>query len=293
MGLQANTSRKVGKATHTARNAATSPLVTGLARLGYTVKGIVYVVIGILAVLLATNQSGGQATDQNGAIKAIYGSPLGEGFGRFLMVVMTIGLFSFALWSLIQALLDTEGKGRHVKGVVARVGYAFVAISYSLLGIVAYQIASTGSSSSQNSTSTTQNWTGLLLSQPAGILLVILLGIIVLAVSAYLGYKAYRAKFMRRLNLSSVSASTRKMVQRSGSFGYGALGVVFTIVGIFLIVAAVTHNPNDAKGLDSALVELQKQPFGPWLLGVLALGLLAYGVYSFAEARYRRVGGAV
>lgn len=275
-----------------ARNAATSPAVVGLARLGYTIKGVVYVVIGFLAILLITGH-GGSITDQNGALKAIYGSPLGEGFGRFLMIVITIGLFGFALWSLVQALFDTEHKGHQAKGIVARVGYAAVAISYALLGIVAFQITASGSpnASSRNSTSSAQNWTGLLLKQPAGVFLVILVGIAVLCIAAYLFYKAYGATFRKYLNLGTLRSGAQKAAIFMGRFGYAALGIVFTIVGIFLIVAAIKHNPKDARGLDSALIELLRQPFGPWLVGIVALGLIAYGVYSFVEARYRRVGG--
>lgn len=285
------TNLKVQEAERTARNAATSRVVTVLARLGYAVKGIVYVVIGFLAILLVTGHGGG-ATDQNGALRAIYESPLGEGFGRVLMIIITVGLFGFALWSLVQALFDTEQKGKTARGILARVGYAGVAISYSLLGIVAYQIASTGSVPAKNSTSSAQNWTGLLLKQPIGVLLVILVGCVVLGIAAYLFHRAHRATFRRYLNLSSLSASARKGVIALGRWGNAALGVVFLIVGFFLVIAAVKHNPGDAKGLDAALVELLKQPFGPWLLAIVALGLLAYGGYSFAEARYRLVGGS-
>ena len=285
MSSQVNTARR------SARNAATSPAMTGLARLGYAIKGVVYIVIGVLAFLLVTGH-GGQLTDQNGALKAIYDSPLGEGFGRLLLVVVTIGLFAFALWSLIQALFDTEAKGRQAKGIIARVGYAAVAVSYALLGFGALQIVMSGSpnGSSRNSTTSAQNWTGLLLKQPAGVFLVIVVGIAVLCIAAYLVYKAYRAPFRQRLNLSTLSPRSQRTVVNIGRMGYGALSIVFAIVGFFLIVAAYKHNSNDARGLDSALVELLKQPFGPWLVGIVAIGLIAYGVYSFVEARYRKVG---
>lgn len=285
------TNLKVQEVKQTARRAASSRAVTILARLGYAVKGIVYVVIGFLAILLATGH-GGSTTDQNGALQAIYHSPLGEGFGRVLLVVITVGLFGFALWSLIQALFDTESKGRDAKGIIARIGYAGVALSYGLLGIVAYQIATTGSAPARNSTSTAQNWTGLLLKQPAGMLLVTLVGCVVLGIAAYLFRRGYKATFSRYLNLATLDARARKGVITLGRLGNAALGVVFTIVGLFLVIAAVKHNPGDAKGLDAALGELLKQPLGPWLLALVALGLLAYGGYSFAEARYRRVGGA-
>lgn len=284
MGYQVQTAER------TARRAATGPAMTRLARLGYAIKGVVYIVIGFLAFLLATGH-GGSATDQTGALKAIYDSPLGEGFGRVLMVIVTIGLFAFALWSLIQALFDTEGKGRKAKGILARVGYAVVGISYGLLGYGAYQIATTGNSS-KNSTASAQNWTGLLLQKPAGVLLVIIVGLVVLVVAAMMFYRAYKASFRKYLNLSTLSARTRQAVIRTSRLGHAAIGVVFTIIGIFLIVAAVKNNPQDARGLDGALSTLMQQPFGPWLLGLIALGLIAYGLYSFVEARYRQLGSA-
>ncbi len=282
---------KVREARQAASDVATSSGMVMLARLGYAVKGVLYIVIGFLALLLATGH-GGSATDRNGALQAIYNSPLGEGFGRFLMIVITIGLFGFALWSLIQAIFDTENKGHKAKGIIARLGYAIVGISYALVGVVAFQIATTGASNSKSSTSSTQNWTGLLLKQPAGVLLVILLGCIVLGVAAYLFNKAYKASFTQYMNLSTLRANVRQAAITIGRVGNAALGVVMAIVGIFLIIAAVKHDPSDAKGLDSALTELLQQPFGPWLLGLVALGLLAYGVYSFVEARYRKVGGS-
>ena len=131
-------------------------------------------------------------------------APLGEGFGRFLLIIMTVGLLSFALWSLIQAVFDTEHKGRKAKGIVARVGYAGVALSYGLLGLGATQIASTSFASSRNSTSSAQNWTGLLLKQPAGVLLVILVGCVVLGISASFFVRAYRASFAHYLSKQEI-----------------------------------------------------------------------------------------
>ncbi len=271
-----------------ARRQAESPVMKFFARLGYTVKGIIYIVIGFLSILLATGH-GGRATDRNGALTALYNSPLGEGFGRVLMIVITVGLFSFALWSLIQAIFDTEHKGKDAKGIGSRLSYVGVAISYGLLGVVAAQIALTGSTTKGSSTSSTQNWTQILLKEPAGVFLVILVGCAVLGVAGYLIWKAYKKKFLLTLNLSTLGAQARRGITILGQFGHAALGVVLAIVGIFLIVAAVKQNPGEARGLDTALTELLKQPFGPWLLGIVALGLFAYGLYSFVEARYRKV----
>jgi hypothetical protein len=269
------------------RNAATGKWMTGFARVGYAAKGVVYLIIGFLAAKLAIGQ-GGAATDQRGALHTIYDQP----FGKFLLLVVAIGLLAFALWSFIQAIYDTEGKGSKAKGIMARIGYAAVGITYAALAFGAYQIATSTGSGGNSSSTSTQDATAKLLQLPFGVPLVVIVGLVVLGVAFYLFAKAYQAKFQNTLNLATLRAQVKKAVIFLGRLGYGALGVVFTIIGIFMIVAAVQFNPQKAKGLDTALSELLHLPFGPVLLGIVALGLIAYGVYSFVEARYRRLGRA-
>ncbi len=274
------------QAGRSARSAATGKWMTMLARLGYAVKGVVYLVIGILAVQLAAGR-GGKAIDQRGAIHIIYDQP----FGKFLLVVVAIGLVCFALWCFIQALFDTEGKGNEPKGILARVGYAGIGVSYGLLAVGTIQLLAGTGNGGQSTTSSAQNWTGTLLKYGIGVALVVVIGLVVLGIAGYLFYRAYSANFQRKLALQSVGPQLKKGLIFLGRLGYGALGVVFCIVGIFLIIAVLQHNPNDAKGLDTALQVVLHQPFGPFLLAIVALGLVAYGAYSFVEARYRRIAG--
>ena len=269
------------------RNAATGKWMTGVARLGYAAKGVVYLLIGLLAAKLALGQ-GGAATDQRGALHTIYDQP----FGKFLLLVVAIGLFAFALWSCIQAIYDTEGKGSKAKGIIARIGYAAVGITYAALAFGAYQIATSTGSGGNSSSTSTQDATAKLLQLRFGVPLVVVVGLVVLGMAFYLFATAYKAKFQNTLNLAPLSAQVKKAAIFLGRLGYGALAVVFTLIGVFMIVAALQFNPHEAKGLDTALSELLHLPFGPVLLGIVALGLIAYGVYSFVEARYRRLGRA-
>ena len=279
-----NEIRGANRVTH---NAATGKWMTGFARVGYAAKGVVYLIIGFLAAQLAIGQ-GGAATDQRGALHTIYNEPS----GKFLLIVVAIGLLAFALWSCIQAIYDTEGKGNKAKGIIARIGYAAVGIAYAALAFGAYQIATSTGSGGKSSSTSTQDATAKLLQLPFGVPLVVIVGLVVLGVPFYLFAKAYNAKFQNTLDLATLSAQVKKAIIFLGRLGYGALGVVFTIIGFFMIVAAVQFNPQQAKGLDTALGELLQLPFGRVLLGIVALGLIAYGVYSFVETRYRRLGRA-
>ena len=285
MSTNTRMGRDIRQAGYKAKGAATSKWMVMLARLGYAIKGVVYLIIGILAVQLAVG-SGGKTTDQKGALQTVSALP----FGKFLLVIMTVGLFAFALWCFIQALFDTEGKGTQAKGIIARIGYAAVGIGYASLGFGAFQLLMGSGSAGKSSTTNTQDWTALLLKQPFGVALVVIAGLVVLGIAIYLFAKAYTTKFKDRLSLSSLNARIRQIVINLGRMGYAALGVVFTIIGIFMVVAAIQHKASDAKGLDGALQALTQQPFGQFLLGIIALGLIAYGLYSFVEARYRRIG---
>jgi len=161
-----------------ARNAATSRWMSRLARLGYATKGVVYLIIGGLAAQLAIGH-GGSATDQRGALQTIYAQP----FGKFLLAIVALGLLCFALWCFIQAIFDTEGKGRDAKGVIERLGYAMVGVSYGALAFGASQLVTGTGSGGKSSTANTQDWTALLLKQPLGVALVVLVGLIVIAVA--------------------------------------------------------------------------------------------------------------
>lgn len=260
-----------------------SPWLIGLGRLGYLSEGIVYGLIGVLAVQVALGR-GGATTDNKGALARIAEAP----FGQFLLSAVIIGIIGYALWRFLQAALDTDNEGTDAKAIVKRLGHAGSGAVHVALALSALRLLRTGSAGA-NSDSSAKGWAAELLSKPFGQWLVALVGLVVIGMGAYQVYKGVKAKFRDEVKLGEMSATEERWFTRLGRLGYAARGTVFALIGLFLIVAARRGNPNEAHGLDGALGTLVQQPFGPWLLGLVALGFVAYALFLFAEARYRRM----
>lgn len=266
-----------------ARRATSHPWVEKLARFGFAAKGIVYFTVGLLAAQAAFG-TGGRTTDTSGALTTIVSQP----FGKFLLALVTIGLLGYALWRAVQAIFDPEHRGAptDAKQIAQRIGYGVGAIAYTGLAFTAVKLILGGSSNSGDST---QDWTARFMAQPFGRWLVGLAGLVVIVVGLAYLYDAYKAKFQQHLNLHQMSQSERRWTKRLGQFGIAARGIVFSLIGLFLTLAALRANANEARGLGGALAALAAQPFGSWLLGIVALGLIAYSFYSLIEARYRQI----
>ena len=260
-----------------------SPWIEGLGRFGYGAKGIVYLIIGVLAVQAALGTGGG-TTDQRGALAQVAAAP----FGQVLLTLLAVGLLGYAVWRLVQAARDTEGVGSEPKGIFARVIYAGVGVIYLGLAFAALRLLQ-GSGDGDGGDQQTQDLTARLMEQPMGPWLVGLAGAAVIGNGIYQLYRAYSAKFREKLRTDEMDANRVDLVTKLGRAGYAARGVAFGIIGLFLVQAALHHEPGEARGLDGALVALAEQPFGPYLLALVAAGLVAYGVYALVEARYRRM----
>ena len=267
-------------ARRTARQA--SPWVERLARFGYIAKGIVNGLVGVLALEVALGV-GGTTTDPRGALEQILLAP----FGRFLLAAIAFGLAGYGMWRFVQAGLDTERQGNEAKGLLTRGSYVIVGALY--LGLAFSAVRLLFGSGGGSSDSKYQGWTATLLAKPFGRWLVVLAGLVVIGIGVFQLYQAWSAKFTEYLRLGELGADERNLVTRLGRIGYAARGVVFGIIGLFLIMAAVREQPEQARGIGGALATLAQQRYGPWLLGAIALGLAAYGAFVLVEARYRRV----
>jgi uncharacterized membrane protein YidH (DUF202 family) len=257
--------------------------IVPLARFGYAAKGVVYLIIGGLAALAAFT-GGGRTTDSRGAFEEI----LSQSYGKLLLGAVAVGMAAYAVWRFVQAVKDTENKGSNAKGIARRIGYAAIGVIHVGLAYSAAQLIF-GSGGGSRGDAASKEWTATLLAQPFGQWLVgaVGLGFIAFAVSQF--YKAYTAKFREKLKTNEMDEKTQTFATRSGQAGLSARGLVFGIIGVFLILAALHSNAGEARGLSGALRALEQQSYGQWVLGIVALGLVAYGLYMLVLARYRRI----
>jgi Domain of Unknown Function (DUF1206) len=278
--LTSATRRRSRSTRYRARKAASSPVIRGLARAGLVARGVLYVVIGWLAIRIAMGSSGQQA-DRTGALHAIAATR----FGEIALWLLVVGFAGLALWRLTEAAYGAAGPdGKKTSTRLAALGSAvvYVVIAYSTLK---YAL---GLGAPQGSNQQSVDLTAAAMRHPGGQAIVVVAGLAIIAGGVYFAYQAWQRRFLRNLQTARMRPGTRKAVTWLGLVGGIARGVVFVTAGIFLVVAAVKSQPGQAKGVDSALRELAATPSGPWLLALVAIGLIMFGLYSVCEARWFR-----
>ncbi|MFH9610769.1 DUF1206 domain-containing protein [Streptomyces sp. NPDC017448] len=266
-----------------ARRAANSKAVEAGARAGFVARGAIYALVGALALRIALS-GGGKQADRGGAVAEISEKP----FGKILLWALGIALVGMALWRLSEALFGSVGPdgGKPTKRAMAAgrfVFYGFVA--YSVLSFAAGGSGSGGGSSDQQS----QDVTAMTLGWPGGQWIVGIAGVGVACAGLWIAVRAMMRKYRKHLKMSTMSKRVRQAVDFTGVFGGTARGVVFATAGGFAVAAAIEHQADRTKGMDDTLRSFADTPVGPWLLVVIALGLVAFGVFSWANARYRKV----
>src|SRR5918995_2486812 len=248
------------------------------ARGGIFVRGVIYAIIGLLAIKLALGD-GGETTNQNGALKTIAAQP----FGKVLLILTAIGLAGYGLWRLARAALghgreDSDDLKERLDALASGVGYVILCIT--AVSILVGSGADSGSPKEQ---------TGGVLGWPAGQFIVGAIGVVVIGAGLQQGWKAFTKSFLESSKTEEMSESVRRGFTALGVFGHLARMVVFVLIGWFFIKAAIDFNSDEAVSLDGALTPLGQAPYGPLLLGIVAAGLMGFAAYSMVDARYRRI----
>jgi hypothetical protein len=260
------------------------PFLVKLARLGYAAKGVLYVVVGLLAAASAFGAVGGRTTGSRGALDTLIEQP----FGKVLLGVVALGLIGYALFQFVRAVEDPENEGSDGKAVAKRAGFFISGLIHVSLFLAAAKMLF-GSGGGGGEESGAQSWTRAIMDYPLGRWVVAATGVGIVVYGFGQLVRAWKAKLDDQLVLDGMQQSTRVLVRRVSRFGIAARGAVFAIIGALLVLAAWQYDASEAKGLGGALAALERQPFGPWLLGLVALGLIAYGLYQFLLSRYRRI----
>jgi hypothetical protein len=260
------------------RQASGSPAAQALARAGLTARGIIWILIGIVAALVAFGRARQQA-NQQGALQLLARQPLGS----VLLWALGIGFVCYALWCLSQAAFGVAGEGGGAGPRLKSVGRAIV---YSFFAYLTFQVIS-GAQSSQSHRQ--QDMTAKAMHHPAGRWLVGIAGLIVVIVGLVLVGQGIRRTFLKYLRTWQMSRGTRRVVELLGVIGTTARGAVVALAGALVLDAAITHKPSESGGTDKALLTLRNAPLGEILVLLAALGLIIFGVYGLCEARWRKV----
>lgn len=267
-----------------ARGAQQTELVDKIVRIGYFARGLVYGLIGYLAVQTVINGSG-KITDQKGALSTIASQP----FGKFVLILIAIGLVGLFLWGIIRAFADPMHKGSDAKGLVTRAGYLISGLSYGALFLPTISLIQNSGRSIPSTGQSAQNTAAGIMAKPFGATLIVLIGLVLIGVGLYRIYSGYQAKFNERFNSYKMNADERRWAVRLGRLGYIALGIVFLIIGGLAVYAGTTKNPSKIVGVDGALQFLAHQQYGILLLAIVAIGLIAFAIYSFMGAFWFRI----
>ncbi|MRG61504.1 DUF1206 domain-containing protein [Agromyces sp. CFH 90414] len=261
----------------TANAAQNSRIFRTLARIGYVVLGIVHLIIGAIAISIAVGSGGGEA-DQGGAMEQISRVP----FGVLVLWVIVIGLAALGIWQIVEAFLERDPDAKTRWG--RRIKQVGTAIAYFAIAATALVSALGGSSDSSQSTTA---FSAELLANPGGVVLLVLVGLVTVGVGVAFVVRGARKDFEKQLAIPPGKVGDG--IRVFGVVGYVAKGIAVAVVGVLFVVAAITHDPEKAGGLDAALKSLAELPFGQVILWLVGAGIMIYGAYCFARARYARL----
>jgi hypothetical protein len=263
-----------------ASRAANSKPLEYFARAGFICYGVLHLLFAWVALQVAFGKSG-QESDQSGALHKLASQPL----GKTLVIIVVVGMVALAVWQAFEAAIGESGP-QDKAAIAERVISGIRTIVYLWLAWIGIKVIS-GANASQAQSQ--QNTTSHLMQSTGGRWLVGLAGLVVIGVGIGLAWYGLSKEFLKHLNTQQMNPTVRKTTRRLGMAGYTAKGVAYGIVGVLVLIAAVKSDAAKSRGLDGALKTLAAQSYGTWLLVLVALGIAAFGVYCFSQARYRKV----
>ncbi len=247
------------------------------ARIGYVVLGLLHLLIGVIAISISTG-SGGESADKSGALGQVAQAPA----GMLLLWVIVIGLAALAVWQVAEAVAERDPDAK--KRWAHRAKDVGTAVAYGAIAVTAFTVVSGGRSDSGEQTRTLS---AQLMATPAGVVLLVIIGLAVAVIGVAFVVRGVTKAFMK--NISSPGGTAGRGIRTFGMVGYIAKGIAVGVAGILFLVAAFAHDPNAAGGLDAALRSLAGLPFGQIVLWLVGAGLVVYGLFCFARARYARM----
>lgn len=274
------------KASQARRDVEESPIAEWTGRAGLIARGVIYCVVAVLCVQIAAGDRSKRA-DREGALSAVARQP----FGRTLLVVLALGFAAYAAWRFLKAFTGSPEGGKRssgAKGLVKRAadvgrGAVYIWLLVSTIGVIR-EGSGQGKGDAQAKT-----WSARLMAHAGGRWLVAAVGLALIVVGVIRIVAAVRRNFESHLDRRKMSRAQKRWLPLLGSFGYSGRAAVWSVGGAFLIEAAMRFDPNRAVGIDGALHRLANRPFGPVLLVLVAIGLASFGLFSFVEARWRKV----
>ncbi|MFG2606376.1 DUF1206 domain-containing protein [Streptomyces sp. NPDC048514] len=266
-----------------ARRAADSTAMAAAARAGFAARGLIYILVSVISLQIAFGgDGGGRQADRGGALSELADKP----FGSVMLWIVGIALAGMGLWRLSEAVFAGTGpNGSKLTERAANAG-RFVFYVFLAFSVLSYAAGDRGSGSG-SSDKQTDDVTGLMLKWPGGQWIVGIAGVAVVVAGLWIAVRAAQKKFRDNLRTAAMSQRAKQVTDVLGVTGGTARGIVFAVAGVFAVVAAVQHQPGKAKGMDDTLRAFRDLPAGPWLLALIAIGLAAFGLFSWCVARWR------
>jgi Domain of Unknown Function (DUF1206) len=275
---------KIGETIKAAEEVVRHPYIKTLARFGFYTKGFLFIVIGILAVLVAIGDKGGELADPSGALETIARAR----FGKWVLIIFIVGAIGHGVWNVLRGAADVDNAGGGWQGIIKRIAAVGIGIFYIGLAYTAWSIVVAERIVERNG-ELPRTFAAILLALPLGASLMFLIGFGVVVAGVHECYSGVTGKYKENYKLFAAENSQRRIITALGVLSFTARALLLGLVGYFFMSAAISHNPNDAAGLDGALAALAQHVYGKSLLFTTATGLICHGVLSLYEARYRRI----